>query len=305
MPEDALEERIRLLEETVARDTATAFYLPLAERYREQGRIEEAIRLCEQRKNRPGRGVGDRIVLGRCYLAGGRLPDARAEFETALSLDRENVVALKALAGILAHEGAHSRAADLYRAVCRVDPGDLESQSALHQITSGEFPEVRPPDVVVDAADVAWQPVRLPREEEHLSDLALGLRTIESFDVEPPKQHKAPVMDFQELAIETLGREMSRATVEPPPTVEALPPLEAPPPALKPPPEPPTPVEPPPTSPTEDLEEPAAAKPEAQVIDFAAVRGEPERPGEASRPKVLSGNKSAFEEWLGRLGGRR
>ena len=37
----------------------------------ERGRLDEAIRLCEERRTRPGNGVGDRIVLGRAYLAGG------------------------------------------------------------------------------------------------------------------------------------------------------------------------------------------------------------------------------------------
>jgi tetratricopeptide (TPR) repeat protein len=140
--------------------------LPLAERLREEGRVDEAIRLCEGRRERPGAGVGDRIVLGRCYLAAGRLLEARDEFKGALALDRENVAALKALAGILAHEGDDQRAADLYRAVCRIDPGDLESQTALHQISSGDYPEVRNPDVVIGKGELTWQPVRLPREEE-------------------------------------------------------------------------------------------------------------------------------------------
>ena len=238
MPEEVREERVRHLEETVRRDAATALYMPLAERWRELGRVEEAVQLCEERKNRPGHGVGDRIVLGRCYLADGRLNEARGEFEGALALDRENVVALKALAGILCHEGAHVRAADLYLAVCRVDPGDLESQTALHQITSGEFSEVRPPDVIVDAGDVSWQPVRLPREEEHLSTLGLGLRTIENFDAEPSVG--AAFVAAQRSAVE---REEEASPV----------PLPA---------------------------EPPAAGP-------------------------VSGNRSAFQEWLGRLGGGR
>jgi len=263
MPEEVREERIRLLEETVRRDAATALYMPLAERWREQGRVEEAVRLCEERKNRPGHGVGDQIVLGRCYLADGRLAEARGEFEGALTLDRENVVALKALAGILSHEGEHARASDLYLAVCRVDPGDLESQSALHQITSGEFSEVRPPDIVVDTGDVAWQPVRLPREEEHLSSLGLGLRTIESFDADAPRGTSPDVMDFRDLSIDDL---------------EPRPPA------------------------------PAAASSAPPVEDVSAGTS---RPGEAaipapgSSPGPVSGNKSAFQEWLGRLGGGR
>src|SRR5512143_527840 len=160
---DPRREPTALLIEIVEQDPATALYLPLAERLREEGRVEEALRLCEERGDRPGAGVGDRVVLGRCYLAAGRLSDARAAFERALALDRENVSALKALAGILAHQGEHRRAADLYQAVCRVDPGDLESQTALHQITSCEYPEARSPELVIEQGDVAWEPIRPPR----------------------------------------------------------------------------------------------------------------------------------------------
>src|SRR5882672_8945678 len=189
MRDDARQEAILPLEEIVARDPATALYLPLAERLMERGRLEEAIHLCEERRTRPGSGVGDRIVLARAYLADGRLNEARTEFEAALKLDRENVVALKALAGILSHLGDHDQATGYYRAVCRIDPGDLESQTALHQITSGEFPEV-----------------------------ALGLRTIETFDPDPPPApYTATVQDFQELPIERLERLGREVAAAPPP----------------------------------------------------------------------------------------
>ena len=65
MPDPFQENRTNELQALVERDPTTALYLPLAERLREEGRVEEAIRLCETRKNRPGRGVGDSIVLGR------------------------------------------------------------------------------------------------------------------------------------------------------------------------------------------------------------------------------------------------
>lgn len=259
MPEQPHESPSLALETIVSQDLATALYLPLAERLRERGRVEEAIRLCEERRQRPGSGVGDHIVLGRCYLADGRLGNAKSEFEAAVVLDRENVVALKALAGILAHEGDHGRASDLYRAVCRIDPGDLESQTALHQITSGEFPEVRPPDVVVGQGDLAWHPVRLPREEEHLPEIALGLRTIEKFDTlyEAPSAPMPEGSEFVELS-------------------------------------------------TLDLEEAPASAPVAGdpgAPDATRV-GPPPAIEAPSKRMPSKGNRSAFEEWIGRLGGK-
>src|SRR2546427_8055663 len=98
MSEDVSNDSTALLERIVSQDPSSPLYLPVAERMREQGRVEEAIRLCEERRGRPGHGVGDHIVLGRCYLAAGRLTEARAPFEAPLHLDRENLVAPKGLA---------------------------------------------------------------------------------------------------------------------------------------------------------------------------------------------------------------
>jgi len=267
MTEDA--DSMAQLERIVTQDPASPLYLPLAERMREQGRVDEAIQLCETRRGRPGEGVGDHIVLGRCYLAAGRLNEARQEFEAAAALDRENVVAIKALAGIRSHEGDHPGSAELYRAVCRIDPGDLESQSALHQITSGEFPEVRPPDLVVAQGDVTWQPVLPPREEEYLPEISLGLPTFETFDaIEPsqtidddaPKPQTVNVQDFQELPLERL--EVERAEPAPPAEVAKAP------------------------SPWSEL---------SRSLEPLAPPPHPEH--------KIAGNKSAFQSWLKKLQG--
>src|SRR5437867_268202 len=283
MSEDARTESAVLLERIVSQDPATPLYLPLAERMREQGRVEEAIRLCEGRRGRPGAGVGDHIVSGRCYLAAGRLGEARAEFQSALALDRENVAALKALAGILSHQGDHASAADFYRAVCRVDPGDLESQTALHQITSGEFPEVRPPDLVVAQGDMTWQPVRLPREEEHLAELSLGLHTIESFDAAAPKAYTVKVQDFREVSIE--GLEVEHAVPAEPRDAAPTPVTEVP--AV---------VEATPT-PTEapiSVQAPLDESARAGASQWTEIRRAQPPAEPLGKPKGVEGNKSSF-----------
>jgi tetratricopeptide (TPR) repeat protein len=262
-----------LLEEIVGRDPATALYLPLAERLREEGRVEEALRLCEERGDRPGAGVGDRVVLGRCYLAAGRLGDARAAFERALSLDRENVSALKALAGILAHMGEHRRAADLYQAVCRVDPGDLESQTALHQITSGEYPEARSPEILVEQGDVSWEPIRPPREEEHLPELSLGLRTLAGFEeaLLPPLPLETVPADSPE-AILAAGA----ATLAPDAAVAA--------------------------APREGGESASGEQRPPRPRELAArLRAEVARAQKAPVEKSVDQNRSAFQDWLHRV----
>lgn len=282
MSVDARADVVLPLEEIVARDPATALYLPLAERLTMQGRLDEAVRLCEERRTRPGRGVGDHIVLGRAYLAQGRLSESRAEFQSALALDRENVVALKALGGILSHLGNHDEAAGYYRAVCRVDPGDLESQTALHQITSGEFPEARPADVIVGQGGLTWQPVRLPREEEHLSELALGLRTIDAF---PAKGRTAE--EVESTAPEPVGTAEASAQVAP---VAAA--AEAPAPALA----------------IDSLAPPAGEPAPAAVTPATAPAPGELPPVEMPAPRRgarVEGNRAAFETWLRQLSGRK
>jgi tetratricopeptide (TPR) repeat protein len=328
MSEDERNDSTAMLERIVSQDPSSPLYLPVAERMREQGRIEEAIRLCEERRSRPGQGVGDRIVLGRCYLAAGRLTEARAQFEAAVQMDRENVVALKALAGILSHEGRHGNASDFYRAVCRIDPGDLESQSALHQITSGEFPEVRPPDLVVAQGEMTWQPVQPPREEEYLGEISLGLHTIETFDVEAPKKYEAKVQDFQEMSFDALEVERTappEAKVAPEAPPEGKVAFEAPPEATT------QAVVPPDTAPAHGhpeasvgpavLPEPAEAgvESQAQAVEpagseipdqdqayaWAQLPKSPLPPAELPGPPKVQQNRSAFETWLSRLKGGR
>ena len=238
-------------------------------------------------------------MLGRAYLADGRLNEARAELEAVLALDRENVVALKALAGILSHQGDHEKASGYYRAVCRIDPGDLESQTALHQITSGEFPEVRPADVVVGQGDLSWQPVRLPREEEHLPELGLGLRTIETFDAPPPRApYTAKVQDFQEVKLERAPKwvdegETASAIVK---SAEATAP-EAPPATER------APMERRPAPPAERApsdERVPVSPPPSQAVPAPSESGD----ADSAPPKRVQGNRSAFEQWVSRLGGK-
>ena len=293
--ENIRQEAVPTLEEMAVRDPSSAIYLPLAEKLRAEGRVEEAIRLCEERRTRPGRGVGDHIVLGRAYLADGRIDSARGEFAAALALDRENVVALKALAGILSHLGDHREAAAHYRAVCRVDPGDLESQTALHQITSGEYPEARPADIIVDQGELAWHPVRLPREEEHLGELSLGLKTIDAFDLPSAPVAPAPAAAYEEIA----APEPAWAR-EPAPSAASIAPSA------------PAPVEP--SAPVEAaFETVSAGAPERESQESQPDPGRPqivERRGPLPVPApkpgaIVEGNKSAFQMWLEQLGGGR
>ena len=57
MSTEALPSAAVSLEDFVSTDPSTALYLPLAERLLSRGLVSDAVRLCEERRARPGRGV--------------------------------------------------------------------------------------------------------------------------------------------------------------------------------------------------------------------------------------------------------
>ena len=191
------------------------------------------------------------------------------------------------------------------------------------------------PQLYLGQGEVVWQPVRLPREEENLPELALGLRTIETFDAEPPRANEVHVQDFREVRLESLEIELdaeapldssavdsalASVTAEPtpapprgpivapprepvPPRTPAPPPREARhAPLPDAPPQPvPTPVREPAIDPV-----PTAVGESALGVEPAAV-GEPALDPESSSSRgapgrPVEGNRSAFETWVRRLG---
>src|SRR2546423_13523516 len=73
------------------------YFAPLANEYRKLGDFEQAIMICEEfLPQQPGHMSGH-IVYGQALFEAGRLPESRTVFETALTPDHENLIALRHL----------------------------------------------------------------------------------------------------------------------------------------------------------------------------------------------------------------
>src|SRR3954467_5828639 len=85
------------------------YFAPLANEYRKAGDPEQAVFICEEYlPQQPGHMSGH-IVYGQALFDLARYDDARAVFETALSLDPENLIALRHLGDIARQAGdAHA-----------------------------------------------------------------------------------------------------------------------------------------------------------------------------------------------------
>ena len=105
------------------------YFAPLANEYRKAGDFDQAIFICQEYlPQQPGHMSGH-IVFGQALFEAKRLPEAKTVFETALSLDPENLIALRHLADISRDLGDIPAARTWYERVLHADPRNEEVQA--------------------------------------------------------------------------------------------------------------------------------------------------------------------------------
>jgi Flp pilus assembly protein TadD len=114
------------------------FFAPLANEYRKAGDFEQAVFICQEYlPQQPGHMSGH-IVYGQTLFDMGRDEEARAVFETALTLDPENLIALKHLGDIARQAGDVDGARGWYQRVLDADPRNDEIMQVLESIAGGD-----------------------------------------------------------------------------------------------------------------------------------------------------------------------
>src|SRR5919199_866419 len=98
------------------------YFAPLANEYRKAGDLQQAISICQAHlPQQPGHMSGH-IVYGQALFEAKQFDQARTVFETALSLDPENLIALRYLGDIAFELGDRSGARAWYTRVLETDP---------------------------------------------------------------------------------------------------------------------------------------------------------------------------------------
>jgi tetratricopeptide (TPR) repeat protein len=131
------------------------YFAPLANEYRKVGDFDQAIFICQEYlPQQPGHMSGH-IVFGQALFEAKRLPEAKTVFETALSLDPENLIALRHLADISRDLGDVAAAKSWYERVLQADPRNDEVVAIVEKLSSAtsqataataEIPEVPSPE---------------------------------------------------------------------------------------------------------------------------------------------------------------
>jgi tetratricopeptide (TPR) repeat protein len=127
-----LASRIQSLEASYG-DNPGRYFVALAGAWREGGdiaRAEEILR--ENLKRFPG--LSAHVLLGRCLADRGAFQEAANEFHYVLSIDSQNLIALRTLAEMAAAGGRRAEAERWYNELLAVDPMNVEARAALQQL---------------------------------------------------------------------------------------------------------------------------------------------------------------------------
>lgn len=133
--------RVRSLPETIERcqaklaaDPHSLAFAQLADAYRKQGRLEEAVRLCQEGLSHQANYASAYMVLGRAQRAKGELLAAREAFQWVLQLDPESVQALKFLGQIAEARNEAPDALASYKMALILHPFDKEVQATVARL---------------------------------------------------------------------------------------------------------------------------------------------------------------------------
>jgi len=111
-------------------------FVPLANAYRKAGELELAEGLLRDGIQRHTDYLSAHIVLGRVLADRGEAAEAAAEFRHVLSVDPQNLIALRTMGELAVGEGRADEAGYWYRELLVVDPMNDEARAALADLES-------------------------------------------------------------------------------------------------------------------------------------------------------------------------
>ncbi|HET6922195.1 MAG TPA: tetratricopeptide repeat protein [Anaeromyxobacteraceae bacterium] len=143
-------------------DDPARVFAQLADVYRRSGRVDEAVAMLREHLAARPNYVSGLIVLGRCLVDQKKDAEARETFEQVIAIDREHIIALRALGEIGERTGDVLGARQWYQRLLDVDPMNEEAEAALARLASMPAAPPAPAAAPAPAAPPPAEPV-VPR----------------------------------------------------------------------------------------------------------------------------------------------
>ena len=229
-------DRLRELQEKFE-ENPRRYFAPLANEYRKGGQPKRAIEICRaQLAQMPGHMSGQ-IVFGQALYEAGEFDEAREVFERALSLDPENLIALRTLGDMSLQSGDTEQARKWYTRLLDADPKDTAVIALVSEIdASAAAITPVPEDIPGVDTDAGDQPIPFITDAEGGPVGPEPVGTAPSAGPEPVVPQSAPAASAP--APPPLGATIGRTTIAqpveaaappaPPPAIDAAPPVTAP-----------------------------------------------------------------------------
>lgn len=202
-------------------------FAPLADAYRKAGDLPRALEILKYGLQLHPDYLSASIVLGRCHLDMGDLPGAEAAFRRVLELDKENVIAIKALADITERQVRFGESEDWLNYLLSIDGSNEDARLQLTRLSI-----IREQHDKMATVDLGSEPpeAAAPSRTEPITAKtpAIRLDLEETVEIPPP-----PVYETTQPMVEALdaGSDLDEMFAlaeqrdEPPPSSE--PPLPA------------------------------------------------------------------------------
>ena len=145
--------RIEKLEKRLAADPSSRIFVQLAEEYRKQGLLDNAIEICEQGLKKHPQYPSARVALGRALLEAETFDRAREEFEAVLAQVPDNILANKFLGETYHRLGRYDEAIQKYQIAQTLAPEDTELEEQIEAVKAEQAGGGPPPPAVPEPAD--------------------------------------------------------------------------------------------------------------------------------------------------------
>lgn len=178
---------IEKLKEKFDKDPNSKLFLPLAEEYRKEGMLDEAIDVLQKGLEKHGAYTSARVLLGKTYLEKGMLDEARKEFEGVIKVVPDNLFAHKKLAEVYRDTGETDLALKAYKTILKLNPMDDESVANLRDIEAALSPAA--PAAEAGNADVSFGEIKMPGAETSAAEVPADMPLSDAVPAEAPDIH--------------------------------------------------------------------------------------------------------------------